>query len=178
MLFYIQKISWSDYADKSLIRDIGRVSEWCLLGMKLNASKTKTTIGSRSRTVHTQLPPFTIGGVLKESITLLYWEWHLIQRWPLRSIFARLLETLFKDLVSWASPGEYSTIDRFLGEATKTTGPRCQWCPVSNWGFVWVWYCSSLIWSEVVAVGQNLRSTWNQAGLQLLNVLVWEVILV
>ena len=54
---------------ESLIRDLGRVSEWCdLLGMKLNASKTKTMIVSRSLTVHPQSPPLTIGGtVLKES---------------------------------------------------------------------------------------------------------------
>ena len=33
---------------ESLIRDLGRVSEWCdLWGMKLNASKTKTMIVSR-----------------------------------------------------------------------------------------------------------------------------------
>ena len=54
---------------KSLIRDLGRVSEWCdLWGMKLNASKTKTMIVSRSRKMHPQSPPLTIGGtVLKES---------------------------------------------------------------------------------------------------------------
>ena len=39
-----------------------------LWGMKLNASKTKTVIVSRSRTMHPQSPPLTIGGtVLKES---------------------------------------------------------------------------------------------------------------
>ena len=38
---------------ESLIRDLGRVSEWCdLWGMKLNESKTKTMIVSRSRTMH------------------------------------------------------------------------------------------------------------------------------
>ena len=54
---------------ESLIRDLGRVSEWCdLWGMKFNASKTKTMIVSRSRTMHPQSPPLTIGGtVLKES---------------------------------------------------------------------------------------------------------------
>ena len=58
---------------ESLIRDLGRVSEWCDLwshqrGMKLNASKIKTMIVSRSRTMHPQSPPLTIGGtVLKES---------------------------------------------------------------------------------------------------------------
>ena len=47
---------------KSLILDLGRVSEWCdRRGMKLNASKTKTMIVSRSRTMHSQSPPLTIG---------------------------------------------------------------------------------------------------------------------
>ena len=45
------------------------VSEWCdLWGTKLNASKTKAMIALRSRTMHPQVPPLTIGGtVLKES---------------------------------------------------------------------------------------------------------------
>ena len=53
---------------ESLIRDLGRVSEWCdLWGTKLNASKTKTMIVLRFRTMHPQSPPLTIGGtVLKE----------------------------------------------------------------------------------------------------------------
>ena len=47
----------------SLIRDLGRISKWCdLWGMKLNASKTKTTIVSRSSTMHPQSPPLTFGG--------------------------------------------------------------------------------------------------------------------
>ena len=38
---------------ESLIRDLGRVSEWYdLWGMKLNASKCKPMIVSRSRTMH------------------------------------------------------------------------------------------------------------------------------
>ena len=46
---------------ESLIRDLGRISEWCdLSGMKLNASKTKTMILSRSHTMHPQSPPLTI----------------------------------------------------------------------------------------------------------------------
>ena len=46
-----------------LIHDLGRVSEWCdLFGMKLNASKTKTMIVSRSRTMHPQSPLLIIGG--------------------------------------------------------------------------------------------------------------------
>ena len=54
---------------ESLSRDLMKVSELCdLWGMKLNASKTKTMIVSRSRTMHPQLHALTIGGtVLKES---------------------------------------------------------------------------------------------------------------
>ena len=54
---------------ESMIRDLCRVKELCdLWGMKLYASKTKTMIVSRSRTMHPQSPPLTIGGtVMKES---------------------------------------------------------------------------------------------------------------
>ena len=55
-----------------LIHDLGRVSEWCdLWEMKLNASKAKTMIVSRSCTMHPRSPPLTIGGtILKESYDL------------------------------------------------------------------------------------------------------------
>ena len=45
---------------------------WCnLWGMKLNASKTKTMIVFKSRTVHPQLTPLTLDGtVLEESADL------------------------------------------------------------------------------------------------------------
>ena len=46
-------------------------------------------------------------------VTLIYWEWHLIPRLLLSSIFTRLL----KRLVSWGTPGKYSMIDCFLGDA-------------------------------------------------------------
>ena len=50
---------------ESMIRDLGRVSEWCdLWGMKLNASKTKTMIVSRSCTMHPQSPPLAIGRIV------------------------------------------------------------------------------------------------------------------
>ena len=57
---------------ESLIRDLGRVIEWCdLWGMKLNENKAQTMIVSRSRTMHRQSPPLTIGvTVLKESVIL------------------------------------------------------------------------------------------------------------
>ena len=55
-----------------LNREVSRVNEWCnLLGMKLNEGKTKTMIVFRSRTMHPQSPPLTVGGtVLKESVDL------------------------------------------------------------------------------------------------------------
>ena len=56
---------------ESLIRDLGKVSDWSdIWRMILNASKTKAMI-SRSRTINPQSPPLTIGGtVLKESADL------------------------------------------------------------------------------------------------------------
>ena len=48
-----------------LKRGLGKVSQWCdLCGMKFNASKTKTKIVSRSRTMHPQSPILTIGGTV------------------------------------------------------------------------------------------------------------------
>ena len=48
---------------ESLIRDLGKVSELCdHCGMKLNTSKTKTMIVSRSLTMHPKSPPLIIGG--------------------------------------------------------------------------------------------------------------------
>ena len=42
---------------ESLCRDLVKVSAWCdLWGMKLNVSKTKTMIVSRSRTMHPSHP--------------------------------------------------------------------------------------------------------------------------
>ena len=57
---------------ESMNRDLNKVSVWCnLWGMELNASKTKTMIVSRSRTVRPQLTPLTLDGtVLKESADL------------------------------------------------------------------------------------------------------------
>ena len=53
-----------DTVSESLARDLGRYQK----RMKLNESKTKTMIVSRSRTMYYQSPPFTIGGnFLKES---------------------------------------------------------------------------------------------------------------
>ena len=57
---------------ESMNRDLKRVCVRChLLGKKLNTSKTKIKIVSRSCTVHPQLTPWTLDGtVLKESADL------------------------------------------------------------------------------------------------------------
>ena len=57
---------------ESMNRDLNKVSVWCnLWGMKLNVSKNKTMIVSRSCTVHPLLTPLTRDGtVLKESADL------------------------------------------------------------------------------------------------------------
>ena len=87
---------------ESLIRDLGRVSEWCdLWGIKMNGSKTKTMIVSKSRTMHPQSPPLTIGGtVLNESDDLVIlgvtFDSKMTFEKPLRSV----REQLLKDLVS------------------------------------------------------------------------------
>ena len=100
---------------ESLNSEIGKVSEWCnLQKIKLNKSKTKTMIVSRSRTMHSLSPTLIIGGtVLKESDDLDIVGVTFDSRWLLRSIFALLPEQLLKGLISW-SPGECSMIDRFL----------------------------------------------------------------
>ena len=55
--------------EESVIRDVGRVSEWCdLWGMKLNASKTKTMIVSRSRIMHPKSPPLAISRNCTEGV--------------------------------------------------------------------------------------------------------------
>ena len=61
---------------ESMNRDLNRDSVWGnLWGMKLYASKTKTIIVSRSRTVHPQLTILTLDGtVLKESADLVILE--------------------------------------------------------------------------------------------------------
>ena len=57
---------------ESLNRNLNWVCMWCdLWGMKLNASKTKTMIVSRSRTSHPQSTPLTLDGTaLPESADL------------------------------------------------------------------------------------------------------------
>ena len=67
---------------ESLSRDIMKDSEYCdLWGMKLNASKSKTMIDSRSRTMQPQSLTLTIDGtVMKEFDDLVIFGESLIPR--------------------------------------------------------------------------------------------------
>ena len=87
---------------ESLIRDLGMVSEWCdLWRMKLNASKTKTMIVSRSRTTHPQSPPLTIGGtVLKKSDHLVILGVTFDSKMTFERHLCSVSRHLLKDLVS------------------------------------------------------------------------------
>ena len=87
---------------ESLIRDLGRVSEWCdLWGMKLIASKTKTMIVPKSHTMHPQSPSLTIcGTVLKESDDLVILGVTFNSKLTFQKDFSWLLEQVLKDLVS------------------------------------------------------------------------------
>ena len=80
--------------------DLGGVGEWCdLWGIKLNESKTETMKVSRSRTMHPQSPPLTIGEtVLKESDDL------------------DILGGTFDSKMAFGSPDKHSMIYRFLGD--------------------------------------------------------------
>ena len=95
-----------------MIRDLGRVSEWCdFWKIKLNASKTKTMMVSRSRKMHPQSPPLTISGtVLKESDDLVI----LGVAFESRMTSEKHLFSVSR--AASQSPGGCSMIDRFLGD--------------------------------------------------------------
>ena len=69
--------------------------------MKLNASETKTMIVSRSRAMHPQSPPLTIGGtVLKQSDDLAMLGLIFDSKMTFEKQVTWFLEQLLKDLVS------------------------------------------------------------------------------
>ena len=124
--------------------------------MKMNASKTKTMIVSRSRTMHPQSPPLAIGGaVLKESDFLVIlgvtfdskmtFENNLrsasraasqklgILRKSCRvfhdkSLLAKFSRGCVLPVLENCSAVWCSATDAHL----KTTGPRSLWCLISN----------------------------------------------
>ena len=63
-----------------------------------------------------------------------------------------------------------------------TAGPCCQWCPLSNWGCVWVWHCSSSICSSTVyavkdQVQSDAPSIWSSLHVQYVPVRVTSLVL-
>ena len=147
---------------ESLSRDLVKVSEWCdLWVMKLNASKTKTMIVSRSRTMHPQSLVLTIvGTALKESDDLVIlevtfnfkmtFEKHLrsvsraaSQRlgilrkfWQVfhdRLLLGRYFRGFVLPVLEYCSAVWCLAADKHLN---YTTGWRSQWCQFFNWGCV------------------------------------------
>ena len=92
----------------------GRVSEWCdFWGVKLNASKAKTMIVSRSRTMHPQLPPLTISGtVLKESHDLVILGVTFDSKMTFEKHLRSVSRAASQRLDILRSPGKCSMIDR------------------------------------------------------------------
>ena len=104
---------------ESLIRDFGRVSEWCdLWGIKFNANKTKTMIVSRSLTMHPQSPILTIGGtVLKESDDLVILAVAFDSKMTFEKYLRPVSSAASQRLSTLRKSGEYFMIDRLFGVA-------------------------------------------------------------
>ena len=104
---------------QSLSRDLVKVNEWCdLWVMKFNASKTKTVIVSRSGSMHPQSPALTIGGtVLKESDDLVIYAVTFDSKMTFEKHLSSVSNEASQRFGNLRSPGEFSMIDRFLGDA-------------------------------------------------------------
>ena len=97
-------------------RDLNRVSVWCnLWGMKLNASKTKTMMVSRSRPVHPQLTPLTLDGtVVKESADLVILGVTFDAKMTFEKHLRSVSSAAAQMLGIMRKPGRYFMIGRFL----------------------------------------------------------------
>ena len=148
------------------IRDLGRISEWCdLCGMKSIASKTKTMIVSRSRTMRDlelagYQSPLTISGtVLEQSDDLVIlgvtFDSTMTFKKHIRSVFraaSQRLGILRKYLRVFHDRSLLGGCFRVLSCPFWSTDLQCgarlpihtlnfwtvynQWCPFSNWGCV------------------------------------------
>ena len=91
-----------------------------LWGMKLNASKTKTMIVSRSRTMHPQSPPLTIcGTVLKEFDDLVILGVTFDSKMTCQKHLLSVSRAAAQRLGILRNPGACSMIYRFLGDVFK-----------------------------------------------------------
>ena len=101
-------------------------------------------------------------------MTVIYYGWHLIPRWPLKSFFARLtehlkfsqtwyLEEVLASIPWYIASGEklsgfcrtncgvlFCSVVLCCGFTSLNTGPWSHWCPFSNWSCVSVWHCTSV----------------------------------
>ena len=125
---------------ESLIRDLGRVSERCdLWGMKLNATKTKTMIVSRSRPMYPQSTPLTIGRtVLKESDDLVIlgvtFDSKMTLEKHLRSVSRAASQTLGILRKSWRVFHDSSLLGRCFRGFVLPVLEYCSavWCSAAN----------------------------------------------
>ena len=104
---------------KFLSRDLVKVSEWCdLWAMKLNASKTKRMIVSRSRTMHHKPPPLAIGGtLLNESDDLVILGVTFDSKMTFEKHLRSVSRAVSQRLESLLSPGKYSMKGYCFGDA-------------------------------------------------------------
>ena len=125
---------------ESLIHGLCRVSEWCdLWGMKLNATKTKTMIVSRSCTMHLQSLPLTIGRtVLKESddlhILWMTFDSKMTFEKHLRSVARAASQRLGILRKSWRVFHDWSLLRKFFRNCVLPVLEYCSavWCSATD----------------------------------------------
>ena len=84
---------------ESLSRDLGRVSEWCEdWRMKLNASKTKTMIVARLRTLHPPSPPINYWRYCAEGV---WWPWYIGLTFDSKMTFEKHLRSVSSAASPW-----------------------------------------------------------------------------
>ena len=119
---------------ESMNRYLNRVSLWCnLWGMKLNVSKTKTMIISRSSSVHPQLTPLTLDGtVLKESADLVIlgqtFDAKMTFEKPFRSVSSAAAQRLGIMRKSWTEFHDRSLLLRSFWSLSRRSWSIAQQC--------------------------------------------------
>ena len=162
------------------ITNLVKVSAWCDLWlMKLNASKTKTMIVSRSRTMHPQSPALTIGAtVLKESDDLVIlgviFDSKMTFEKHLRSVSRAASQRLGILRKSWQVFHDRLLLERCFRGFVLPVLEYCSavWCSAAdthlrlldrvvsgaiffNWGCVCVWPCTSSICLSIMYAVQD-----------------------
>ena len=93
----------------AVVRDVNRVSEWCDLRVRLNASMAKSMIVSKPCTMHHHLPPLTPGETVPEYVDIDI----LGKKNDLCGATSLFPEQVTNRLISWGSPGEYFNTSRY-----------------------------------------------------------------